>query len=106
MNAPVCELSSRTTSAAGSAMPRRTVNVAAVPSVTGEAPALIDTVGRSSSMIVPVAVASPSVALTGLRSVTMNVSSNSSALSCSTVTLSVAVVLPAGTVTVALVTLV
>ena len=50
VNAPICELSSRTTSAAGSAMPRCTVNVAAVPSVTGEAPALIDTVGRSSSM--------------------------------------------------------
>ena len=38
MNSPVCELLSRTSSAIGWAMPRSTVNVAAVPSVTGEAP--------------------------------------------------------------------
>ena len=106
MNAPVCELVSCTSSGAGWAMPRCTVNVAAVPSVTGEAPRLMDTVDGSSSRIVQVAMAFASVALAGPLSVTVKVSSSSSSLSSSTVTLRFVEVLPTRTVTVAPLTLV
>ena len=53
-------------------------------------------------MIVPVADASPSVALTGLDSVTLNVSSGSSSVSPFTPTSTVFDVSPAGIVTVVL----
>ena len=71
-----------------------TTNSAVPPSATGSASA-IDSVGRSSSVMVPVAVSSASVAPSELLKVTENVSSASGRLSSMVTTEMVLVVSPA-----------
>ena len=107
MKASSLEPLSATVRATSSSIPRLSSNSAGLPSVTGVLTAVMDTVDRSSSSIVPVALAAAdSSPLTGPLSVTVNVSGGSSTSSGSTATVTVVEVVPLAMVSVPPVTVV